>query len=101
MPRPRRHFQVTVNKIDIHQYVLPHDPVVIDFDLALEEHQARIFMGLSIAEYNDMPGVPGYCDENQPVSKCHVLAMYRLTRLIGAVRDDVNAKAAKKRRLRN
>lgn len=87
-----------MNKVDIKQYVIPKQPVVIEFGLDLEEHQARIFSGLSPLEYNELPGDPHWCNELAPVSKSHVLAVYRLTRLIAAVQDDVNAKRAKRRR---
>jgi hypothetical protein len=77
---------------------LPPAPVKIEFALALEEHQARIFSGLTAREYMDLPGVTRYCDEANPVSKSDVLAVYRLNKLIAAIEADVNAKEAKKRR---
>lgn len=73
-------------------------PVTITFDMALEEHEARVAFGISASDYEELPGVPAYCDEDHPISKCDVLAFYRISKLIRAVEADVNARQAKKRR---
>jgi hypothetical protein len=98
LPKLRPRFQVTVNGNNIRTYVLPPAPVKIEFALAMEETQARLFSGLTAIEYMQLPGVPRYCDVDNPVSKSDVLAIYRLHHLIGAVQQDVNDKKAKRRK---
>lgn len=57
-----------------------------------EEHEARIFAGLGVTEYETLPGDPVWCDDTYPMSKAEVIALYRLHNLIDAVRNDAAVK---------
>jgi hypothetical protein len=57
-----------------------------------EEAEARVFAGVSLAEFDAMPGVPDWCNEDRPISKSDVVAHYRLHMLIDAVRDDITVR---------
>lgn len=69
----------------------------ISYNLAFEEQLARIWAGLSEAEYAALPGAPRWVDpETGGRSKAEVLVLYRMNNRIGAVSQD--AAAARKRR---
>lgn len=63
----------------------------------MEEQLARIFAGLSMSDYDMLPGVPGWCDEDQPFSKSDVVALYRTHNLLAAVENDIAARKMKQR----
>lgn len=91
----RIHFRATINQNDIMRYPLKKAPATITYSIDFEEHEARIHAGLSLKEYNDLPGDPAWCTEQFPVSKAEILVSFRLHYQILAVQDDI---AAKKKR---
>jgi hypothetical protein len=74
------------------KYPLPRAPALIEMSLDFEEHEARIFAGLNIKEYDELPGTMQWCDEVHPVSKCEVLVLFRLHNQMAAVRDHLTVK---------
>ncbi len=83
---------MTINKMDIMKYPLPKAKATINYSLDFEEQEARIFAGLSLKEYDELPGVPEWCTEDQPLSKSEILVLYRLHNQMNAVRDDLSTK---------
>lgn len=71
---------------------MPKSAVTIRYSPDFEANEARIFAGLSVAEFEAMPGTPRWCDEAHPISKSSILAQYQLHILIAAVRDDAERK---------
>ncbi len=70
----------------------------VTYSLAFEEVQARVEMGLTPEQYEALPGTPAWVDPDNPtLSKCDVLAWYRLSKLIPAVMQAAEAKKAKRR----
>lgn len=63
--------------------------------MAFEEEQARIAAGLSVAEYETLPGTPIWCLPGQR-SKCHVLIWYRMSLRIPNVAQDAAVRKAER-----
>lgn len=62
------------------------EKVAITTSVMFEEHEARITFGMSLEEYEKLPGTPEWIIEGGPqYSKCHVIAWYRLHNRIGLV----------------
>jgi hypothetical protein len=71
--------------------------VNVTYSLHFEELQALTAMGLTWEEYNALPGTPDWIDPANPtLSKCDVLAWYRLSGRVGAVMSAAAAKKAKR-----
>jgi hypothetical protein len=65
----------------------------ITYTLAFEEEQARIAAGMSITEYDQLPGTPMWTDPVQGGrSKCHIVMLYRMAQYIPAVAQDASAR---------
>lgn len=77
------------------QFPLPKAPATINYTLDFEEHEARAHAGLSLKEYDSLPGDSDWCDELNPISKSEILVLYRLHNQIKAVSDHI---ATKKKR---
>lgn len=78
------------------QYPLERPPINVTYSLAFEEYQSWVAMGLTLDEYNSLPGTPDWTDESHPLSKCDVIAWYRLSRRIDAVMSEAAAKRKKR-----
>lgn len=90
---------MTANSQDIREYLLEKAPVNVTYSMAFEEQEARVLMGLTLAEYHALPGVPEWVDPDNPtLSKADVVAFYRLHSRIGVVQEDAAAKKAKRKR---
>lgn len=83
---------MTVNGSPIQNYPLPKSNVAIFYSLEFEAQQARLFAGMSVMEYEALPGDPTWCDETQPMSKADVIVLYRMSNLISAVQTHAAAK---------
>lgn len=65
----------------------------ITYTLAYEEQQARIYAGMSINEYEALPGTPMWIKPNiGGYSKSHIVVLYRLSNTIPAVAQDASAR---------
>lgn len=61
--------------------------------LEFEQHQARVAAGLTVTEYDSLPGTPQWARrESISTSKCHVLMWYRQERHLQLVADDMQAR---------
>jgi len=61
--------------------------------LEFEQHQARIASGLTIAEYDALPGTPQWARRmGISTSKCHILMWHRQDRHLQMVADDMQAR---------
>lgn len=90
-------FKVTVNGSNIRSYPFPKSPIQITMEMEFEEQEARIFAGLTLQEYDQLPGGSRWCDAKHPMSKSQIVAMYQLHKLINLVRDHVSSKKGKPR----
>jgi len=60
--------------------------------------EAQAAMGLTLGEYDALPGTPDWVDlDNPTLSKCEVIAWYRLSRRIPALMAEAANKKAKRR----
>lgn len=72
---------------------LERPPVDVRHGLAFEEHNARKTMGLTLTEYEALPGTPDWIIEDGPqLSKCHVIAWSRLSNRIELVFTEASKK---------
>lgn len=61
--------------------------------MAYEEEQARIYAGMSITEYDALPGTPQWIDpEKGGRSKSDLVMLYRMSNYIPAVAHDAAAR---------
>lgn len=61
--------------------------------LEFEQQQARVKAGLSVAEYEQLPGTPQWARRRGlSTSKCHVIMWYRQERRLQIVGDDIQAR---------
>lgn len=89
-----------VNGYPIDEYTYLRAPASVTYTLEFEMQTARVEMGLSIAEFDALPGNPCWVSwENPTLSKADVLMIYRRNRAIPAVMADAqNREMSKKRR---
>ncbi len=67
--------------------------VKISYSLSMEEQLARVWAGMSDAEYQALPGAPRWVDhETGTRSKCEVVMLYRMNSRIAAVSEDASQK---------
>ena len=86
-------FGVTANGAPIDDYNFRPTAATISYTLAFEQEQARVYAGMSAAEYDALPGTPMWIDpEKGGRSKCHVLVLYRMSQYIPAVGQDAQAR---------
>lgn len=71
----------------------------ITYTMAYELEQARLYAGMTIAEFDALPGSPMWCTESTGWrSKCHILLLYRMSKVIPAVAEDASAKEMERNR---
>lgn len=58
----------------------------VNYSRQFEEIEAYTAMGMSLHEYEALPGIPYWTNEDQPLSKCHVIAWHRYHMAIDALR---------------
>lgn len=92
MRKPLHPFRVMANQSDIQEYALRPGPVRLQYTLEFEQHLAREEAGLSLKEYQALPGNPVWLGEGDWWSKAHVIAWYRLKQLIPAVANDAQSR---------
>lgn len=78
-----------INQTDIMKFPLAKSPATITASLDFEENAARAAAGLSLKEYEELPGTMDWCDEEHPMSKCEILVLYRLNNQIAAVQQQI------------
>lgn len=89
---PPHPFAVQANGAPISEYRFRPAAATISFTLAYEEEQARIYAGMSTAEYDGLPGTPMWVDpESGGRCKSDVLILYRMQQYIPAVANDAHA----------
>ena len=77
----------------IDDYQFRPQVATITYTLAYELEQARLFAGLTMKEFDLMPGTPEWCTAQTGWrSKCHILTLYRMSNNIPAVAQDAAAK---------
>lgn len=65
----------------------------ITYSAAFEEESARLYAGISISEWDALPGTRAWIDPNKGGrSKCDLVVLYRMSNWITAAMDDVAAK---------
>jgi hypothetical protein len=55
----------------------PKKPPRVSYSREFEEIEAYTAMGMSHSEYEALPGIPYWTNEDQPLSKSHVIAWAR------------------------
>lgn len=94
--RQLRTFQVSADFADIEFYSLERGPVQIAYNLAFEFIEAWVCAGMTLSEFEAMPGTPMWLRLDQTLSKCHLLVWYRKHNRIKAVSDSANIRKSNK-----
>lgn len=63
-----------------------------------EEQEARIYAGLSVLDYEQLPGCMEWRTNEQPISKAEIIAFWRIQKRLAAIRDYEQNKPRKNRR---
>lgn len=80
---------MTVNGEPIDDYHYRPAAATIYYTLEYEMEQARIYAGLSMSEWDALPGTPEWIDsERHSRSKSHILVLYRMSNAIPAAAND-------------
>lgn len=74
------------------RYPLPHLPATIEYTLDFEEQEARVYAGLSLVEYEQMPGNMEWCTPDQPMSKAELIVLRRLHLQVAQVQQHLSNK---------
>ena len=83
--------KVDGNPID--EYRVRPSIASISYTIGYELEQARLYAGLTAAEFDAMPGTPEWCTEMTGWrSKCHILMLWRMSNTIPAVMQDASIK---------
>ena len=64
----------------------------ITYALAFECEQARIYAGMSIAEWDALPGTRQWIPPSGGRSKCDLLILYRMSQFIPAAANDAQGR---------
>lgn len=83
---------MTVNGSPINEYRFLPSPGTIMYSLGFEMQQARIAAGLSLSEWDTLPGDPIWTTDDQPLCKAEVLIWFRMAQRIPAVSNDLQAR---------
>lgn len=85
---------MTANGNPIGDYSFRPSAATITYTLAYEEECARIYAGMTPAEYDNLAGTPQWvnADAGQSRSKCHIIVLYRMSNTIPAVAQDASAR---------
>lgn len=88
---------MSVNGSPIDDYSYRPSAASITYSMAYEQEQSRIYAGMSIAEYDDLPGSPEWIDPARGGrSKAHILMLYRMSNSIPAAANDAQAREAER-----
>lgn len=83
---------MTANGAPIGEYRFRPAVASISFTLAFEEEEARKESGLTMAEYDALPGTPMWIDpDRHRLSKSDIIVLYRNANLIPMVGQDAAA----------
>jgi hypothetical protein len=90
---------VQVNGYPIDEYTYQKAPAAVTYTLEFEMQTARVEMGLSMQEFDALPGNTCWVDMDNPtLSKSDVLMIYRRNRAIPAVMSDAQSREMQKKR---
>lgn len=97
--RPLTDFSVQVNGYPIDDYTYLKAPASVTYTLEYEMQAARVEMGLTLAEFDALPGNPCWVDVDNPtLSKSDILIIYRRNKAIPSVMSDAQARDAQRKR---
>ena len=90
MPKPS--FKAIVNNNDAKRYRFKRrSKGSIASSASLEQEMARVWAGLSLAEFDDLPGNPEWVNYHNPKrSKASIVAAYRMANLLDSIQDDLS-----------
>lgn len=94
--KQRKNFQVKADFADIEFYSLEKGSVQIGYNIAFELQEARVAAGISISEFDAMPGIPMWMKPTDSMSKCHLLVWFRKHRLVEAAQNSAQIRESKK-----
>lgn len=84
----------------IEHFHVRQGPVAIAYNTSFELHEARKAAGVTLAEFNRMPGIPAWVGERDTMSKAHLLVWYRYHKRIEAVQAEANIRQIETERRR-
>lgn len=88
----RRPFKAMVNQVDARRYRFKKKSKgSIASSSLLEQEMARVWAGLSLKEFDDLPGNPNWVNPYKPIrSKASIVAAYRMANLLDAISNDLS-----------
>jgi len=91
---------VQVNGNPIEEYRFLPSPGTVMYSLGFEMQQARVAAGLSLHEWDTLPGDPIWTSDVQPMCKAEVLIWFRMAQRIPAVSNDLQARETQRKQNR-
>lgn len=86
-------FRVQINGTAPTDYAFRPMAASITYTMAFEEEQARLHAGISISEWDNLPGTRTWLDpEVGGRSKCDLIMLYRMSNWIPAAAQDASAR---------
>ncbi len=85
-------FAVKVNGSSADSYNFRPSAASITYSLEYESEMARVFAGLSIAEWSAMPGTRQWIPPTGGRCKCDILILYRMSNFIPAAANDAQSR---------
>jgi hypothetical protein len=84
---------VKINGRKASEYAFKPSAALITYSMAYEEEQARLFAGISIPEWDAMPGSQVWIDPDiGGRCKAEIIMLYRMNNWIPAASQDVTAR---------
>jgi hypothetical protein len=68
----------------------------VQYSSIYEQEQSRIYAGMSVAEYDALPGTPDWAVDGQR-TKAHILVLYRMSNAIPAAISDAQARESERK----
>lgn len=90
-------FGVKVNGAPANQYNFLPSAATISYTIEYECEMARIFAGLSITEWDAMPGTRQWIPDTGGRCKCDILILYRMSNFIPAASNDAQSREAERK----
>lgn len=85
MSRRRKTFQILANNRDIDQYKIEKGPVSISYTMPFAMMEAREAAGITVEEWEELPGIPLCMADEDDYSKAHIITWWKYRNQIEAV----------------
>lgn len=90
-------FGVKINGAPADDYHFLPAAATINYTIEYECEAARVFAGIPIAEWDNMPGTRQWIPETGGRSKCDILILYRMSNFIPAASTDAQTRESERK----